>query len=115
MNRAALVRGIQLIVAITLVTFAVMVYRAIALKRADLALGLSTLHPLWLVLAVASALQEGVCGGTRMFVLGRVLCPKLRWRTAVASEFVLMFVAGVTPGQVGAPVAQEAPVRIGSR
>ncbi len=108
MNRAALVRGIQLIVAITLVTFAVMVYRAIALKRADLALGLSTLHPLWLVLAVASALQEGVCGGTRMFVLGRVLCPKLRWRTAVASEFVLMFVAGVTPGQVGAPVAQVA-------
>lgn len=108
MNRAALIRGIQLIVALTLGTFAFLLWRAVAVKRADLAQGLSTLHPLWLVVAVVFALQEGVCGGTRMFVLGRVLCPKLTWRTAVASEFVLMFVAGVTPGQLGAPVAQVA-------
>jgi glycosyltransferase 2 family protein len=107
-NRAALVRGIQLIVALTLATFGFLLWRAVAVKQADLAQGLSTLHPAWLLVAVAFALQEGVCGGTRMFVLGRVLCPKLNWRTAVASEFVLMFVAGVTPGQLGAPVAQVA-------
>lgn len=108
MNRATLIRGIQLIVALTLATFAFLLYRAVAVKQADLAEGLSTLRPAWLLVAVAFALQEGVCGGTRMFVLGRVLCPKLTWRTAVASEFVLMFVAGVTPGQLGAPVAQVA-------
>jgi uncharacterized membrane protein YbhN (UPF0104 family) len=107
-NRAALIRGIQLIVALTLATFAYLLWRAVAVKRADLAEGLSDLHPLWILVAVGFALQEGVCGGTRMFVLGRVLCPKLTWRTAVASEFVLMFVAGVTPGQLGAPVAQVA-------
>ncbi|GEM_PF-1290818 len=108
MNRAALIRGIQLIVALTLATFAYLLWRAVAVKRADLAEGLSDLHPLWILVAVGFALQEGVCGGTRMYVLGRVLCPKLTWRTAVASEFVLMFVAGVTPGQLGAPVAQVA-------
>lgn len=108
MNRAALIRGIQLIVALTLATFAFLLWRAVTVKQADLAQGLSTLRPAWLLVAVAFALQEGVCGGTRMFVLGRVLCPKLRWRTAVASEFVLMFVAGVTPGQLGAPIAQVA-------
>ena len=108
MNRAALIRGIQLIVALTLATFAFLLWRAVALKEADLAAGLSTLRPAWLLVAAAFALQEGVCGGTRMFVLGRVLCPALTWRTAVSSEFVLMFVAGVTPGQLGAPVAQVA-------
>ena len=36
----------------------------------------------------------GICGGTRMFVLSRVLCPEVRFRTVVASEFVLMFVGG---------------------
>lgn len=108
MNRATLIRGIQLIIALTLATFAFLLYRAVASKQADLAAGLSTLHPAWLLVAVVFALQEGVCGGTRMFVLGRVLCPQLTWRTAVSSEFVLMFVAGVTPGQLGAPVAQVA-------
>jgi uncharacterized protein (TIRG00374 family) len=107
-NRATLIRGIQLIVALTLATFAFLLWRAVAVKQADLAEGLSTLHPLWLLVAAAFALQEGVCGGTRMFVLGRVLCPQLTWRTAVSSEFVLMFVAGVTPGQLGAPIAQVA-------
>ncbi|MFO0630173.1 MAG: hypothetical protein U0325_31735 [Polyangiales bacterium] len=34
--------------------------------------------------------------------------PTLSVRTAIASEFVLMFVGGITPGQVGAPVAQVA-------
>lgn len=108
MNRATLIRGIQLIIALTLATFAFLLWRAVAVKQADLAQGLSTLRPGWLALAVVFALQEGVCGGTRMFVLGRVLCPRLTWRTAVSSEFVLMFVAGVTPGQLGAPVAQVA-------
>lgn len=108
MNRATLVRGIQLIVAITLVTFTVFVYRAVAVQRAELGVALTTARPLWLLVAAAFALQEGVCGGLRMFVLGRVLCPQLKLRTAVASEFVLMFVAGITPGQLGAPVAQVA-------
>nr|MBK7070035.1 flippase-like domain-containing protein [Deltaproteobacteria bacterium] len=108
MNRATLIRGIQLIVALTLATFAFLLWRAVTLKQADLSSALSTLNPLWLLVAAAFALQEGVCGGTRMFVLGRVLCPKLTWRTAVSSEFVLMFVAGVTPGQLGAPIAQVA-------
>ncbi len=108
MNRAALVRGIQLIIVLTLGSFAFVMWNAVTQKRADLAEGFSHLHPGWLALAVVFALQEGVCGGTRMFVLGRVLCPQLTWRTAVSSEFVLMFVAGVTPGQLGAPVAQVA-------
>ncbi|MBK8697920.1 MAG: flippase-like domain-containing protein [Deltaproteobacteria bacterium] len=108
MNRATLIRGIQLIVALTLATFAFLLWRAVTLKQADLSSALSTLNPLWLLVAAAFALQEGVCGGTRMFVLGRVLCPRLTWRTAVSSEFVLMFVAGATPGQLGAPIAQVA-------
>jgi uncharacterized membrane protein YbhN (UPF0104 family) len=106
MNRAAIVRGIQLIVAITLGTFAWLLYRGIESKQADLAAGFSHLRPGWLVLAAALALQEGVCGGLRMFVLARVLSRELRVRTAIVSEFVLMFCAGVTPGQLGAAPSQ---------
>jgi glycosyltransferase 2 family protein len=106
MNRAAIVRGIQLIVAITLGTFAVLIYRGIESKQADLVAGFSHLRPGWLVLAAVLALQEGVCGGLRMFVLGRVLCRELKVRTAIVSEFVLMFCAGVTPGQLGAAPSQ---------
>ncbi len=108
MNRAALIRGIQLVVAITLVAFAMVTWRSLARDGHSLGDGLEHVHPAWLALAMVAALQEGVCGGMRMFVLGRVLCPKLTARTAVASEFVLMFVAGVTPGQLGAPIAQVA-------
>jgi uncharacterized membrane protein YbhN (UPF0104 family) len=108
MNRSAIVRGIQLIVGITLATFAVLVYRGIEDKQADLAAGFAHLKPGWLVVAAACALQEGVCGGLRIFVLGRVLSTELRVRTAIVSEFVLMFCAGVTPGQAGAPPAQVA-------
>ena len=92
MNRATLVRGIQLVVLLTLLSFAVVLWRGVSAHQTDLRVGLSTLRPAWLLVAALCALQEGVCGGTRMFVLGRVLCPQLRWRTAVASEFVLMFV-----------------------
>lgn len=108
MNRATLIRGIQLVVVITLATFGVILYRAIVQKQADLSVGFAHMRPQWLAVAAVLALQEGVCGGLRMFVLGRVLCPKLSVRTAVASEFVLMFVAGITPGQLGAPVSQVA-------
>lgn len=108
MNRAALIRGIQLIVAITLVTFALILWRSLSEHRADLTGALDHLHPGWLAVAVVFALQEGVCGGLRMFLLSRVLCPEVRVRTVIASEFVLMFVGGVTPGQLGAPVAQVA-------
>ncbi|MGZ5966850.1 MAG: flippase-like domain-containing protein [Polyangiales bacterium] len=108
MNRAALVRGIQLIVLITLGTFAFLLYRAIHEQRASLTLGLAHVKPGWLLVAAVLALQEGVCGGLRMFVLSRVLTPEIKVRTAIVSEFVLMFVAGVTPGQLGAPIAQVA-------
>ncbi len=108
MNRASLVRGIQLVVAITMATFALILYREIAQQRSDLSAGLRHVHVGWLVFAALLALQEGVCGGLRMFVLGRVLCPTLSPRTAIASEFVLMFVGGITPGQLGAPVSQVA-------
>jgi hypothetical protein len=107
-NRAHLVRGIQLIVGITLATFAYLIYRGIASKQADLAAGFADLKPGWLVLAAILALQEGVCGGLRMFVLGRVLSKDLKVRTAIVSEFVLMFCAGVTPGQAGAAPSQVA-------
>jgi uncharacterized membrane protein YbhN (UPF0104 family) len=107
-NRAHLVRGIQLIVGITLATFAFLIYRGVASKQADLAAGFATLRPGWLVLAAALALQEGVCGGLRMYFLGRVLDKGLRMRTAIISEFVLMFCAGVTPGQAGAAPSQVA-------
>jgi len=107
-SRAHLVRGIQLIVAITLATFAFLLYRGVASKQADLALGFANLRPGWLVLAAVLALQEGVCGGLRLYVLGRVLTKDLRPRTAIISEFVLMFCAGVTPGQAGAAPSQVA-------
>lgn len=106
MNRAHLVRGIQLIVGITLATFAFLIYRGVASKQADLAAGFATVRPGWLVLAAVLALQEGVCGGLRIYVLGRVLSKELRMRTAIISEFVLMFCAGVTPGQAGAAPSQ---------
>jgi glycosyltransferase 2 family protein len=108
MNKRAIVRGIQLIVAITLATFAYLAYRDVHAKQASLAAVLTHLKPGWLVLAAALALQEGVCGGLRMFCLGRVLSKDLRVRTAIISEFVLMFCAGVTPGQAGAAPAQVA-------
>jgi uncharacterized membrane protein YbhN (UPF0104 family) len=108
MNRRTLVRGIQLIVAITLVTFAVLVYRGVQTKQASLVAGLAHVRPGWLLLAAVLALQEGICGGLRIFFLGRVLSKELRVRTAIVSEFVLMFCAGVTPGQAGAAPAQVA-------
>ena len=108
MNRRALVRGIQLVVGMTLAVFAYLLYRSIHSQQASLAAGLADLRPGWLLVAAALALQEGICGGLRIWFLGRVLWPKLRVRTAVVSEFVLMFCAGVTPGQVGAAPAQVA-------
>jgi hypothetical protein len=108
MNRRGLVRGIQLIVGITLLTFAVIIYRSIRSHEVDLVAGLAGVRPGWLVLAALLALQEGVCGGLRIWVLGRVLEPKLSVRTGIVSEFVLMFCAGVTPGQAGAAPAQVA-------
>lgn len=108
MNRRALVRGIQLIVAITLATFAYLIYDGIHTQKASLAAGLSTLHPVWLVVAAVLALQEGVWGGLRIYVLARVLSKEIRVRTAIVSEFVLMFCAGVTPGQAGAGPSQVA-------
>jgi glycosyltransferase 2 family protein len=108
MNRSTIVRGIQIVVGITLATFAYLIYRGIQDKQADLAAGFAHIKPGWLVVAAVLALQEGVCGGLRIFVLGRVLSRELRARTAIISEFVLMFCAGVTPGQAGAPPAQVA-------
>lgn len=108
MNRRTIVRGIQLIVGITLATFALLIYRGIESKQADLAAGFAHLQPGWLLLAAVCALQEGVFGGLRIYVLGRVLSTELRARTAIISEFVLMFCAGVTPGQAGAPPSQVA-------
>jgi uncharacterized protein (TIRG00374 family) len=108
MNRAALVRGIQLIVAITLATFAFLLYDAIREQRASLTAGFANAKPLWLLFAAALALQEGVIGGIRAWVLGRVLYPALSLRTAVTSEFVLMFCSGVTPGQTAGPPTQAA-------
>jgi uncharacterized protein (TIRG00374 family) len=108
MNRAAIVRGIQLIVAITLATFAYLLYDSIVEKKASLGAGLADIHPGWLVLAAVLALQEGLIGGLRAWVLGRVLFPALKLRTAIMSEFVLMFCSGVTPGQTAGPPTQAA-------
>src|SRR5688572_2838602 len=107
MSRASIVRGIQLIVLITLATFAFLIYRSIESQH-DLARGFAHVAPMWLAVAAVLALQEGVCGGLRIWVLGRVLWPGLKVRTAVVSEFVLMFCAGVTPGQAGAAPSQVA-------
>lgn len=108
MNRAVIVRGIQLVVGITLATFAFMAWRDIRNQQADLAAGFAHVRLGWLLVAAVCALQEGVCGGLRIYVLGRVLSKHLKVRTAVISEFVLMFCAGVTPGQLGAAPAQVA-------
>ncbi|MGK3986727.1 lysylphosphatidylglycerol synthase transmembrane domain-containing protein [Sorangium sp. So ce136] len=108
MNRATLIRGIQLIVTLTLASFAYVLYSEIHDKQASLAAGLAHVRPGWLLVGAALALQEGVFGGLRIWVLGRVLWPGLRLRTAVTSEFVLMFCAGVTPGQAGAAPSQAA-------
>ena len=78
MNRATLVRGIQLIVGITLATFAFLLYQGVESRQADLAEGFAHIRPLWLVVAAALALQEGVCGGLRMFVRRGASCP---WAT----------------------------------
>lgn len=108
MNRAALVRGIQLIVAITLATFGYLLYDAIREQRASLSAGFANVNPAWLLFAAVLALQEGVIGGVRAWVLGRVLFPALSIRTAITSEFVLMFCSGVTPGQTAGPPTQAA-------
>ncbi|WP_437955353.1 lysylphosphatidylglycerol synthase transmembrane domain-containing protein [Sorangium sp. So ce119] len=108
MNRATLIRGIQLIVTLTLASFAYVLYSEIHDKQASLAAGLAHVRPGWLLVGAALALQEGVFGGLRIWVLGRVLWPGLRVRTAITSEFVLMFCAGVTPGQAGAAPSQAA-------
>ena len=88
MSRRGLVRGVQLVVAITLLTFAVLAWRSVSASGVDLRDGLADVRPGWLLLAALLALQEGVCGGLRIWVLGRVLAPALALRTAVVSEFV---------------------------
>ena len=113
MNRRTIVRGIQLIVGITLATFTWLLYASIREDSrnghpADFAAGFAHLHPGWLLVAAVLALQEGVFGGLRIYVLGRVLSDELKVRTAIISEFVLMFCAGVTPLQAGAAPAQVA-------
>ena len=113
MNRRTIVRGIQLIVGITLATFTWLLYSSIHEDSvhghpADFSAGFAHLHPVWLLVAAVLALQEGVFGGLRIYVLGRVLSDKLKVRTAIISEFVLMFCAGVTPLQAGAAPAQVA-------
>ncbi|WP_437596623.1 lysylphosphatidylglycerol synthase transmembrane domain-containing protein [Sorangium sp. So ce590] len=108
MNRATLIRGIQVIVTLTLASFAYVLYSEIHDKQASLAAGLAHVRPGWLLVGAVLALQEGVFGGLRIWVLGRVLWPELRVRTAVTAEFVLMFCAGVTPGQAGAAPSQAA-------
>ncbi|MEZ4301833.1 MAG: UPF0104 family protein [Polyangiaceae bacterium] len=113
MNRRSIVRGVQFIVGITLLTFAYLTFDSFRENPEGLRLGFSHVRPLWLILGAVLALQEGVCGGLRIWVLGRVLYPKLRARTAVISEFVLMFAAGVTPGQLGAAPSQVAVLMTG--
>lgn len=108
MSRRSIVRGIQIIVVITILTFAYITYSEFEENPAGIAVGFSHVRPLWLLLGAVLALQEGICGGLRIWVLGRVLHPALRVRTAIVSEFVLMFTAGVTPGQVGAAPSQIA-------
>src|SRR3954469_13972340 len=118
MNRRTIVRGIQLIVGITLATFTWLLYASIREDSvhghpADFAAGFAHLHFGWLALAAVLALQEGVFGGLRVFVLGRVLSAELKVRTAIISEFVLMFAAGVTPLQAGAWPSQVAVLATG--
>ncbi|MFO0589990.1 MAG: lysylphosphatidylglycerol synthase transmembrane domain-containing protein [Polyangiaceae bacterium] len=113
MNRRSIVRGIQIIVGITLLTFAYLTFTSSGTDEKSLALGFANVRPLWLVLAAVLALQEGICGGLRIWFLGRVLHPTLKVRTAIVSEFVLMFTAGVTPGQLGAAPAQVAVLMSG--
>lgn len=108
MTRRRLVRGLQVIVLITLATFGYLVYDGIRSEEADLAVGLSNVKPFWLLVAAVCALQEGVCGGLRVWILGRVLTPKIGVKDGVISEFVLMFCAGATPGQIGGPPGQVA-------
>ncbi|WP_441292204.1 lysylphosphatidylglycerol synthase transmembrane domain-containing protein [Sorangium sp. KYC3313] len=108
MNRATLIRGIQVIVTLTLASFAYVLYSEIHDKQASLAAAFAHVRPGWLLVGAVLALQEGVFGGLRIWTLGRVLWPELRVRTAVTSEFVLMFCAGVTPGQAGAAPSQAA-------
>jgi glycosyltransferase 2 family protein len=108
MNRATLIRGIQIIVTLTLASFAYVLYREIHDKQASLAAAFAHVRPGWLLVGAVLALQEGLFGGLRIWTLGRVLWPELRVRTAVTSEFVLMFCAGVTPGQAGAAPSQAA-------
>ena len=113
MNRRSIVRGIQIIVVISALTFAYITYESFQKDPNGLTIGFSNIQPLWLLLGAVLALQEGICGGLRIWALGRVLHPALRVRTAIVSEFVLMFTAGVTPGQVGAAPAQVAVLMSG--
>lgn len=108
MNRRSLVRGIQLVVVLTLASLGYQLYRSLRAEQASFAPVLGALRPGWLLVGSVLALQEGVCGGLRMFMLARVLTPEIKVRHGIVSEFVLMFVAGVTPGQVGAPISQVA-------
>ncbi|MBK8255518.1 MAG: flippase-like domain-containing protein [Polyangiaceae bacterium] len=113
MNRRSIVRGIQIIVGITLATFAYLTFDSFRSNPEGVRIGFSNLKPGWLLLGAVLALQEGVCGGLRIWSLSRVLYPALRVRTAIISEFVLMFAAGVTPGQAGAAPAQVAVLMTG--
>ena len=107
-TRKAMIRGVQVVVVITLCTFAWLIYRSVSSKEADLAAGLAHLHPVWLVVAALSGLGEGIFGGLRCWLLGRVLWPGLRARTGIASEYALIFAGGVTPAQAGSAPTQIA-------
>jgi glycosyltransferase 2 family protein len=108
LSRRALVQGVRVVVALTVLSLAWRAWRTVAGDPAQLKQVLDAVQPGWLLVAAVFALMEGVLGGLRIFVLARVLHDRIRLRTAVISEFVLMFCAGVTPGQAGAAPSQVA-------
>jgi glycosyltransferase 2 family protein len=108
LDRRALVQGIRLVVALTVLAIGWRAWATVPEDPAVLGQIVSSLRPGWLVLGALLAVSEGVLGGLRVLFLARVLWPGLPPRTAVISEFVLMFCAGVTPGQAGAAPSQVA-------
>ncbi len=98
MNRATLIRGIQLIVTLTLASFAYVLYSEIHDKQASLTAGSRARAPGLAARRRRAGARRRACSeASASGASGACSGPSCAYRTAVTSEFVLMFCAGRDP------------------
>ena len=102
-DRARIVRGLWLFVALTVAGFLVLFARG-TLRPGLAALG--RLRPSWALLGALQAVLDLALGGLRIWVCVRALGGRARPWTCVLGNTANVFLGGVTPSQSGGGPAQ---------